>query len=137
MIVGMNRLLAAELRSRELAASVGDHFVHIHVELSAAAGRPDVQREHVVMLAIEDFVAGLNDQLVGQIVGSFAGVTCFGCRLLQNCVGGDHFARHQVLADAEMLKRTLRLRAAEHIGRDVDLAKAVHLFSNVAHEVAA
>jgi hypothetical protein len=33
--------------------------------------------------------------------------------------------------------RTLRLRASEHIGRNVNLAKAIHLFSNVAHQVAA
>ena len=78
MVVRVNRFLAAKRRTRELAASVGDYLVHIHVELSAAAGHPDVQREHVVMLAIEDFVAGLSDQLVGQIVESFAGVICVG-----------------------------------------------------------
>jgi hypothetical protein len=63
VIIGVNRLLAAERRSRELTTSIGDNFVHIHVELSAAAGHPDVQWEHVVMLAIEDFVANPYNQL--------------------------------------------------------------------------
>jgi hypothetical protein len=60
----MDRRLAAERRAGELAAAVGDHLVDVHVELGAAAGHPDMQRKHVVMLAGEDFVAGLNDQLV-------------------------------------------------------------------------
>jgi hypothetical protein len=36
-----------------------------------------------------------------------------------------------------MLKRTLRLRSPEHIGRNIDCAKAVHLSANVADQVAA
>ena len=58
----MHRRLAAERRARELAAAVGDHLVDVHVELRAAAGHPDVQREHVVVLAGEDLVADLDDQ---------------------------------------------------------------------------
>jgi hypothetical protein len=46
-----------------------------------------------------------------------------------------HLAWHEILADAEMLERTLCLRAPELVGGDVDLAKAVHLITNVAHEV--
>ena len=63
VIVGMNRRLAAERRAGELAAAVGDHLVDVHVELGAAAGHPDMQRKHVVMLAGQDFVADLHDQL--------------------------------------------------------------------------
>jgi len=48
VIIGMNRLLAAERACpARLAASVRDHFVHIHVELGAAAGHPDVKRENM------------------------------------------------------------------------------------------
>ena len=126
----MNRLLAAERRARELAAAVGDHLVHIHVELRAAAGHPDVQREHVVMLAGEDFVADLNDQLVSLVIEPLAGMIGVGRRLLQDRIGGDHLARHQILADAEMLERTLGLRAPEFVGGDVDLAEAVDFLAN-------
>ena len=64
VVVGMHRRLAAERRAGELAAAVGDHLVDVHVELRAAAGHPHVQREHVVMLAGQDLVADLHDQLV-------------------------------------------------------------------------
>src|SRR6266403_5907259 len=131
----MNRLLAAERRACELAASVGDHFIHIHVELGAAAGHPDVQRKHVVMLAVEDFIADLNDQLVRLVIEPFAGSIYVGGCLFQDRVGRDHFARYQILADAEMLERALCLRSPEFVGGDVDLAKAIHLFANVASHV--
>ena len=129
----MDRRLAAERRAGKLAAAVGDHLVHVHVELRAAAGHPDVQRKHVVMLAGEDLVADLDDQLVRLVVEPPAGMVGVGRRLLQDGVGGDHLARDQILADAEMLERALRLRAPELVGGDADLAEAVHFFTQVGH----
>ena len=104
VIVGVNRRLAAELCTGELTAPVRDDLVHVHVELRAAAGHPDVQREHVVMAAGEDLVARLNDELVGPGVESPARVVRVRGRLLQRCVRGDHLARDQVLPDAEVLQ---------------------------------
>ena len=135
VIVGMNRRLAAERRAGELAASVGDHLVDVHVELGAAAGHPDMQREHVVMLAGENFVAGLNDQLVTLIVEPLAGVVGGGGGFLQGGIGGDHLARNQILADAEMLERALGLSAPQLVGRHFDHAEAVGLFSHVGHGI--
>jgi integrase len=57
-------LRPTERRAGQLAAAVGDHLVHIHVELCAAAGHPDVQWKHVLMLAGEDLIADLDDPLV-------------------------------------------------------------------------
>src|SRR5467141_2079288 len=57
---------------------------------------------------------------------------CISRRFLQDRVGRDHFARNEILADAEMLERALCLRSPEFVGGNVDLAKAVHLFANVA-----
>ena len=88
----MNRRVAAERSASELAAPVGDHFVDVHVELGAAARHPDMQGKHVVMLAGEDFVAGLNDQLVALIVEPLAVVVRDGGGFLQDRVGRDHFA---------------------------------------------
>ncbi len=68
MIVRMNRRVAAERRADDLRAAVGDHFVDVHVELSAAARHPHMQWEHVVMLAGEYLITDLNDQLVGLVV---------------------------------------------------------------------
>ncbi len=61
VVVGMNRRFASERSAGDLAATVGDHFVHVHVKLRAAAGHPYVQGEHVMVLTREDFVADLND----------------------------------------------------------------------------
>jgi hypothetical protein len=100
----MNRRLAPERRTGELAAAVGDDFVDVHVELGAAARNPDVQGKHVVMLPGENFVARLNDQSMALIVEPCAGVVRSGGGFLQGGVGSDHFARDQIPADAEMLE---------------------------------
>ena len=73
MIVGVHRRLASERRAGELAAAIGNHFVDVHIELCAAARHPHVQRKHVVVLAGQNLVAGLDDQLVPLIVEPFAG----------------------------------------------------------------
>src|SRR5215469_793978 len=102
--------------ARELTTPIGDYFVDVHVELSAASGHPDMKGKHVVMLAGKDLVAGLNDQLVALIVKPLAVVVRNGSCFLQGGVGRDHLARNQVLANAEMFKRTLGLSAPELVG---------------------
>src|SRR5690242_8860518 len=129
----MHRLLAAERGARDLAAAVGDHLVDVHVELGAAAGHPDVQRKHRVVLAGEDLVARLHDQPAALVVEP--GDPAVGDRagLLQHRVGGDHLGRHALAPDAEMLDRALRLRAPQLVGRDLDHAQAVGLASGAGH----
>src|SRR5258705_20146 len=61
------------------------------------------------MLAVEDFIADLNDQLVRLVIVPFAGLIYVGGCLLQDRIGRDHFARYQILAAAEMLERALWL----------------------------
>jgi len=92
-----------------------------------------VQREHVVVLTGEDFVAGLDDQLVLLIAKPLAGMVCCGSRLLQDGIGGDHLTRNQVLADAEMLERALGLSTPQLIGRHFNHSEAICLSSHVGH----
>ena len=61
VVVGMNWRLAPERRARKLAAAVRNHLIHVHIELRAASRHPDMQGEHVLMLASEDFTADVND----------------------------------------------------------------------------
>ena len=55
----------------------------------------------------------------------------YGGRFLQRRVGGDHLARHQILADAEVFQGTLRLSAPEFIDGNMDFAEAISLLPRV------
>src|SRR6516225_6390805 len=92
-----------------------------------------MQWEHVVVLAGEDLVAGLHDQLVASVVQPAAGMVRDGGGLLQDRVAGDHLARNEILADAEMLQRALRLRSPQLVCRYLDNAEAVSFLSEVGH----
>src|SRR6516164_3029021 len=129
----MDRRVASKGSSGELTTVVGDHFVDVHVELRTAASHPDMQGKHVVMLARQDLVADLNDQSVALIVESTTIVIGDGSRFLQGRVGGDHFARDEIFADAKMLERALCLRSPQLVRRYFNDAEAVSLFSHVCH----
>jgi len=86
-----------------------------------------------MMLAGQDLVANLYDQPVRLVVEPLACVVRIGRRLLQDGIGGDHLARDEVLADAEMLERPLGLRAPQLIGRHVHFAETVGLLADVCH----
>jgi hypothetical protein len=133
VVIRMHRLLAAERRAGVLAAPIGNHLVDVHVELRPAARHPDVKREHFPMLAGEDLVARRNDQPVDSIIEPAGGVVCMRRGFFQDGIGLDHFTRHQIRANAEMLERTLRLGTPELIGGDTDLAEAVGFDAELAH----
>ena len=129
----MDRLVAAQRCASDLAAAVGDHLVDVHVELGAAPGHPDMQRKHVVVLAGEDFVAGLDDQCISPIVEPLVGMIGNGSGFFQRGVGSDHLARDQILTDAKMLKRALGLSAPQLVGGYLDLAQAVAFLAKFGH----
>src|SRR5262249_26310640 len=104
-----------------------------HVELGAAACHPNMQGKHVVVVPGEDFIARLNDQSIALIVEPIASMIGGGGCFLQNGIGSNHFARHQILADAEMLKRALSLSAPPLVRRPFNHTKAVGLFSHADH----
>jgi hypothetical protein len=135
VIVGVNWRLAAQWSAGDLAATVGNHLVHVHVELRATARHPDVQREHVMVLAGEDLVTDWNDQFIAPIVEPLAGVVCIGGGSLHDGIGGDHLTGNQILADAEVFKRALSLRPPEFIGGNIHFAEAVGFLANVRHFV--
>jgi hypothetical protein len=91
-----------------------------------------MKREHVVMLAGKNLVTSLDDELKPPVVETIPGMIGDRGRLLQRRVCGDHLARHEILADAEVFQGTLGLSAPEFIGRNVDFAEAIRLFPNVA-----
>src|SRR5262249_7065049 len=94
-----------------------------------ASGHPHMKREHVVMAASENLVACASDQVMGLAVETAARPVRVRGGLLQRRVCGDHLARDEVVSDAEVLQRALRLGSPEFVGRDVALAKAVDLLA--------
>ena len=74
MVVGMDRVLRSEFAAQQSDRTVGDDFVHVHVELCSRAGLPDYEREMVVQFAVCYFLGrGLNrlgDFLVEAILSS-------------------------------------------------------------------
>src|SRR6516164_145455 len=92
-----------------------------------------MQREHVVVLTCQDFIAGLDDQFISGVVQPSARTVGGRGALLQDRIARDHFAGDQIRADGKMLKRTLGLSAPELVGRHFDDAEAVRLFSHLGH----
>src|SRR5262245_647580 len=133
MVVWMNRCLAPKRCAGDLRASVGDDLVYVHVELGAAAGHPDMQREHVMMLSGEDLVTGLSDKFELLIAQPFASVVSRRGAFLQGGISCDHFTRNQVFADAEMFQRTLSLSAPELVRGYFNCAQAVRFLPHVLH----
>src|ERR1700681_2941292 len=86
-----------------------------------------------MMLAGEEFVADTHDQILGNLVEPSASVIGDGRRPLQDGVGRNHLPRDQILADAEMLQRSLGLRAPQLVGRNLDCAQAVEFGANFGH----
>jgi hypothetical protein len=99
----MHGILGAQRRSGDLAAAVRYHLVNVHIELGSAAGHPHMQRKLVLVLTSQDLVAGLDNQLILAIPEPPARMIDLGCGLLQRRIGNDHFTRHQVVADTEVL----------------------------------
>jgi len=101
--------------------------------LRAAAGHPHMQGKHVVMLTGEDLVTDLDDQIVAFVVESLSSMVCVSSSFLQNRVRGDHFPRHEVLANAEVFKGTLGLRPPKLVDENLDLAKAIRFGAVFSH----
>ena len=111
MVVRMHRVLRAEWRAGKLAAAIGDHLVHVHVELGAAAGHPDMERKLIWMLPRQDFVAGPRDQPMPTVIKPTGGVVDMGCGFLQHRISAHHLPWDQIFTNIEVLQRALSLRA--------------------------
>src|SRR6266404_3862028 len=99
----MDRRLASKGCACELATAVGDDFVHVHVELRPASRHPDMQWEHVVVLARENLIASLHNEPVTLVIEPLPGMVGIGGAFLERGVRGDHLPRDQILSNAEVL----------------------------------
>src|SRR5208283_1176735 len=124
---------AAQWRTGNLTASIGDHFIYIHIELGAAACHPDVKRKLIPMHSREDFVANPDNQIPLLLCKPAAALVSQCRRFLKDGISVYQFARHQVVTDAEVLERTLCLRTPQLVGRHLHLSQAIPLGTELAH----
>src|ERR1700739_2290030 len=83
------------------------------------------------MLSGENLVTSLHDEPVALVVKPAACVIGGGSGFLEDGVRRDHLARDEVMPDAEVLERTLRLRPPQLVAGHIDFTEAVGLFSNL------
>ena len=125
VVVGVNRLLGAELAAQEFAGAVCDHLVEVHIGLGAGAGLPNHQGKMTVELAVHDLVCRRGDRL-RQVLIEAAELEIGQRRsLLDERHGADQRLRHPLVADFEVLPRALGLRAPIAVGRDFDRPERV------------
>ncbi len=67
------------------------------------------------MTSVENLVAGLHDELVACFIESSARMVGVRRGFLENAVGCNHFAWNQIVTDAEVLERALRLRPPQFV----------------------
>ena len=125
VVIGPDRMLAAERAAQQLDRAVRDHLVDVHVRLGAGAGLPNKQRVVRVERAGDGLVGGAQDgvalpvgQPAGRGVDQRAG-------LLDHAIGVVDGLRHEVAADVEMQQRTLGLRTPVAVGRNLHVAHGI------------
>ena len=127
VIVGMDRVLGAELAAEELACPVGDHLVQIHVRLRARAGLPHEQREMRIVPAFDHLVGCRHDSL-GQALVDQSELDIGESRgLLDHRQSPDQRLRHFLLADPEIPARALGLRPPIAVCGNVDGTERIGL----------
>ena len=123
----MNRRLGAELAAEQFVGAIGDHLVEVHVGLGAGAGLPDHQRKMIVELAVDHLARGADDGAGAALVEQPELAIGFGRGKLDDAKRANDVHRHPVLADAEILPRSLGLRAPIAVGGNLDRTEAVGL----------
>jgi hypothetical protein len=125
VVVRMHQRRLTELTAERLVGEVRDNLIGVHIGLRAGAGLPDYKRKFVVVPALDDLGRGPRNGVSearfedAQILVHKRG------RLLDEPERVNERARHALHADAEILRRALRLRAPIAVGRDFDRPKRI------------
>src|SRR5690349_2391091 len=133
MIVGMNRLLRADLAAQHLDGAVRDHFVRVHVGLRAGTGLPHDERKMFVEFALGYFLRRTRDGSAALRIEYAEGHVDARGGAFDEAEGTDHRHRHAFAAYAKIPSRALGLRAPVPVGGNFDRAEGIgfhaHSFS--------
>ena len=119
----------------DLIAAVRDHFVDIHIGLSAAAGLPDSKRELAAEPAVHNLLADLTDQAAALLVKLSESAVGHSGRFLQDGKSPDDLYGHFFRPDLKVLVASLRLcapvavRGHSHLSHGVMFDPVFHLSS--------
>ena len=106
MVIGMKQFF-----SGNFIASVCNHFIHIHIGLSATTGLPYHQRELIIQFACQHFIAHLSDDLTSFCIQFSQSAVCLCYCLFQNRKSICDFLRHFFRTNFEIFKTSLGLCA--------------------------
>src|SRR5215468_12230018 len=129
----MHEALLATRASEQLRGAVAEHFVEIHVRLSAGARLPHAERKFAVVLSRERFVRRRDDGVCLLRIERAQREIDLGRASLDDQQRANELWRHLLGGDAEVSERALRLGAPEVLGRHFDRAEAVALDARGGH----
>src|SRR5204862_262229 len=126
--------LLATFPAEQFVGAVRDHLVQVHVGLGAGAGLPDNQRKLSVELAVDHVLRRLDDRARALAIDEAERLVHLGGGAFDEAERADQWQGHALLADAEVLPRTLRLRAPVFVRRDRDRAERVGFGASFRHD---
>ena len=116
----MDGILSTPFPGQLFVGDPGDHLVHIHIGLRAAAGLEDGQRELIIVLAPADRLGRILDGIAQLYVQSVGAIDARG-GLFDSSLRMDDLQRHPLmLGKGEVLQAALRLRPPVSLGGDFD-----------------
>src|SRR5262249_3348483 len=130
VVVRLYKLVLAFLVSGLLKSNVGEHFVGIHIRRSARATLIPIDQKLVVVLAVEDRLAGFfNSRQLFTLHCADVGICTRGGKLHER----PRFHKSRIVIDAhagylKVLKRTQGLHAVVGLSRNLLLAEEVLLY---------
>ena len=125
VVVGMDGPLPAPLPTTQFRSPVGDHLVHVHVGLGAAAALPHTQGEVIVKPAGQHLLTGGHNPAAALLVQHAKPGIAEGRRLLDAPQGVDDRHGHPVRADGKAANGPLGLGAPIVLGRHRHRPQAV------------
>jgi len=90
--------------AEQLAGTIGEDLVHVHIGLRATTGLPDHKWKLIVEGARQDLVAGANDRVRLRLVQQLELLIDQGGRLLDECQRLYQSERHPLARDLEVLQ---------------------------------
>src|SRR5690242_21401085 len=125
MVVRMDRRLRADLAAEPATGEVRDHLVYIHVCLGAGACLPYKQGEMGIELAVGYLPGDAGNGRGPPAVERTKVAICLCRGAFDQSERAHNFDRHPFGPDPEIVQRSLRLRAPQFIGSDLQRPKSV------------